>query len=117
MEQTKGDIGVISELRNEFFTARGNKFRAKIRLHVVRKDVLLHNLGGFAEPPVDMPPRYFSEAEWAEIERIAAKPPGQAAADIKALAYRCGRPAKTISVHVSNLRRHGPPLYRRRAVQ
>jgi hypothetical protein len=84
-------------------------------LHVVRIDILLHALGGFAEPPVDMPranglPKRLS----ISIDRLAALPPTPHGA-LVLLAERFGRSRSAIGVHVHRTRRLGiRPQDRRR---
>lgn len=85
----------------------------RARLDVVRLDVLLHCLGGFAEPPQDPPMVHaLPEKLWRQLEALAALPK-YPYGSVTLLAERWGRRPKALHVQIHYIRRHGyRPQYR-----
>jgi hypothetical protein len=85
-----------------------------ITLHVIRKDVLLLALGGFAEQQESSDLRAIPEWVGRHILQIAAKPRA-ALGEVSELAERSGRSVKSLKVMISRARRGYVPEYRRSA--
>lgn len=78
-------------------------------VHLIRTDVLLLSLGGFAEPPREMPnDRFLPVGYVRELKRLAEKR-RCSHGEVKELADRYGRPVGAATTAIYYQRRNNAP--------
>jgi hypothetical protein len=82
-----------------------------VTLHVVKTDVLLYALGGFAPEPMEWPAKNFLPMKLIrEIKRVAAKPKASYG-EVRTLATRYQRDYKSMGTWIYLARRNRTPAY------